>query len=249
MTFTVTYPASGRGAFPVSGLGGTLNVEGTGPGPYYRAPAAGSTVKMPGLIAAQASRANVPCSINDYAVNRAVRALQVRFSADPDGILGPNTNAAIRSYQKAHDLAVDGVVGPATCQSLFRPLVVDALQTGTHTAQIQRAVWGHIGFESNWDHGAVGFVTPEDLGLGQINGPSHPGMTANARLDPVTAVPWVVQFVNGNFAIMSYDEDAAILAYNLGIGGAYSWIRAGRPQMFYKTDAWAYIAKIKQLGI
>lgn len=240
MVFVLTYERPGRGAFPLSGAGGTLDVSGKRLGPYYRAPAPGSPMRMPGLTGALAVRHETPCTINDYAVHMAVKALQPRFGAVVDGILGPNTNAAIRTYQQEHHLIVDGVVGPQTCRSLFEPLVV-----GPATDAVLRAARGTITFESNWDPGAVGVNTPEDLGVGQISGPAHPNLSVNARLNPNVAIPWIVDFIADNFDAMHNDEDAAILAYNLGITGAHAWINAGRPATFYGTDTVAYLAKVK----
>lgn len=250
MTFSLVYPLHGRAAFPASGAGGTLNTAGTKPGAYYRAPAAGSGMKMPGLAGAQALRYGTVCATDDYAVFAAVRSLQPFFGAVADGILGPKTEQAIRDYQKLYRLVVDGVIGPQTCRSLFAPLVTSAaLQTDiTHARSVAMAARGTITMESQWDPGAVGFIDSQDLGIGQINGPAHPSLSVDSRLNPAFAIPWIVGFIDGNFKALLYDLDASIAAYNLGRGGATQWIAAGRPEIFHGTDVWKYVAKIKAAG-
>lgn len=243
----LTYPPVGRGAWPASGLGGTLNVAGTRPGSYYRAPTIAG-VRMPGLTGALAVRLGISCDINDYAVHRAVMALQPHFNAYPDGILGPATSLAIRAYQKAHNLAMDGAIGPATCRAIFEELVVEAaahLDT-LHAVLLRKIAVGTISIESGFDPGAVGVDTPRDLGIAQINGPAHPSMSAAARLDPAIAIPWMVAFVDDHLREFRYDIEAAIAAYNLGVAGAWAWVNAGRPQWYRGRDVQAYVAKIKE---
>jgi hypothetical protein len=249
VTFTLTYPALGRGAWPASGLGGTLNVAGTRPGNYYRAPTIAG-VKMPGLTGALAVWHGTSCDINDYAVHRAVLGLQPYFGAVPDGILGPATSLAIRAYQKAHGLAMDAAIGPATCRTLFEQIAVDASERmdAAHANMLCGIVVGTISIESGFDLGAVGVDTPQDLGIAQINGPAHPSMAAASRLDPAIAIPWMTWFIDGNLREFRYDIDAAIAAYNLGVAGAWAWVRAGSPQWFRGRDVRAYVAKIKKAG-
>lgn len=253
MVFNLTYGLPGRGAFPNNGLGGTLNFGGTAPGPYYRAPG-NSVMKMPGLTAALAVRnPNASCTINDYAVYSAVKVLQRIFKATPDGILGPQTSQSIRNYQVAQKIAVDGVVGPQTCRSLFTPWVTDAVMAldASHVDILRGVVIGTLTIEGGWDLGAVGRSTPEDLGIGQINA-VHSANPASAeyislddRLDAAKAIPWIVKFIDGNLKAMGYALDPGILAYNLGIGGARAWVKAGYPNIWNGVDVCAYINKIK----
>lgn len=247
MTFTLFYPPAGRGAFPSGGLGGTLDVSGYRLGSYYRSPA-GSSMAMPGLTGALAVKRGLTCSINDYAVHRAVRALQPFFGTTPDGILGPNSDAAIRAYQGRHNLYVDGIVGPKTCKSLFAPLVDTAAEIAGHPEDLATVARGTISMESMYDPGAVGVSTPQDLGIGQINGPAHPNLSVNDRFDPTIAIPWVVNFIDSNMRAMGYDLDSGIAAYNLGVTGAKAWTAAGRPQMWYGKDVYRYIQEVKQQG-
>lgn len=246
MTFTLVYSAQGRGAFPHTGLGGTLDYRGVLPGPYYRAPAAGSAYKMPGLTGALAVRLDLPCGVNDYAVHSAVKALQPFFGTTADGIFGVGTAAAVSAYQTRNGLTVDGVVGPQTCRSLFLPLVSNAATRAdtAHVGVLTRIATGTMIVESQVDPGAVGVTTPEDLGIAQINGPAHPTLSVDTRLDPAQAIPWMVDFIDGNFKAMEYVERDAVFAYNAGVGGARSWVKAGRPDVWNGIAVKAYIDKI-----
>lgn len=230
MTFVLTYPPKGRGAFPDTGIGGTLNVTGTAPGRYYRAPA-NAKVKMPGTTGALAVKIGSPCSINDYAVYWAVKSIQKIVGADVDGRFGPMTGGSVTNYQRKHVLTADGVVGPVTSRVLFKPLVeAAALAEDVHHADLLFPLtMGHLNAESKCDAGAVGWADPYDIGIGQINAPSHPDVSTDTKLNVATAIPWMVHFIDRNLKVMDYVLDDAIVAYNLGISGASAWIAAGRP--------------------
>lgn len=233
MTAIIIYPERGRGAWPNNGVGGTMDTTGTKPGPYYRAPAAGSSMKMIGLAGFRANRDSTEVSVDDYVTWRAVMAYQTFFGATPDGIWGPKTDQTVKEYQSRNNLKVDGVVGPLTSKSIFRRYAerhVDNFAAGN--ADLKRMVVGHIAYESGFDPAAVGVTTPQDLGLGQINGRYHPDMSVNDRLDPSIAVPWVVNFVKGNLDYFKGNVRDAVASYNLGRGGANNWIKQGRPDVW-----------------
>lgn len=69
-------------------------------------------------------------------VQARLRALGFGEIGVADGVFGPKTARAVRQFQRlhAHDpgapLTVDGLVGPRTWQSLFRPDIAPAVQTG-----------------------------------------------------------------------------------------------------------------------
>ena len=243
----INYPAYGRGAWNVSGEGGTLDVKGLRPGPYYRAPAAGSMMRMPGLTAALALRVGAQVNVNDLAVYYAVKGLQQKIGAADDGILGPKSEAAIKAWQKSHSLVPDGVPGPKTFRAMFKD---DARKAASQYGEkVEYMLLGHVGHESSWDLGAVGYSTPDDLGLCQISGRWHPELSAEFRFTPSKSLEWSAAFVKGNLDYMKGDLDAGILAYNLGKGGATQWVRAGRPDKFYGVSTYTYIESVKRWAL
>jgi peptidoglycan hydrolase-like protein with peptidoglycan-binding domain len=237
-----TTPLVGRGAWPNKGTGGTLSLDGTKPGAFYRAPAADAT--MPGLTAARSIRAGASVNINDYAVWAAIKAIQKRVGLkDQDGLFGADTANAVRIFQQRANLVDDGIVGPATSKRMW---LYDLTHLVGYTAQAKWLAGGHITYESGWDPGAVGVTTPVDLGLGQINGPAQPALTVDQRLDPNVSLPFVAQLVTANLGAFGGNVDDAVLAYNLGRQGARDWVAAGRPQMWGQTDTTKYITRIKE---
>lgn len=255
MTLTIIYPTLGRGCFTTGAkLGGTLNANGMGAGSYYRAPSI--AIPMPGLVGFKAVRDGTTCDVNDYAVHKAVKALQAFFSTAPDGVFGSNTAKAVMVYQKEKGLVVDGIIGPATSKTLFEPMFLTAiLKTDpAHERMLRTVVLGTVALESGNDPGAIGVSTPTDWGIGQIS-EIHSTQTTSSfyiksedRLEPVVAIPWITRFIDNNLKVMNYDLDASIAAYNLGITGAQRWISAGRPQTFSGRDVWNYILRVKTLG-
>jgi peptidoglycan hydrolase-like protein with peptidoglycan-binding domain len=49
----------------------------------------------------------------------AVRAIQRKVGATPDGAFGPRTAASVRAYQQKNGLKVDGIVGRETAASML----------------------------------------------------------------------------------------------------------------------------------
>lgn len=242
MSVTLVYPTAGRGAWPDSGTGGTLNNDGTAAGPFYRAPAVG--VVMPGLVAARAVKAGQSVDVNNFAVYAAIQFIQSATGSVIDGIFGTDTGKHLATWQGSHGLADDGQFGRVTAQAMFKPILNAAVnKAATDPAlrdSLRRLTQGHIGYESNWDPGAVGVTTPVDLGLGQINGPAHPSLSPETRLNPAYAIPYIVQIVQGNLTAMGNENDA-IAAYNLGIGGAREWVRLDRPEVWKGISVKRYI--------
>lgn len=238
MGATIVYDPTGRGAWPAMGWGGTLNIAGNAPGRYYRT-AVGSTTKAPGAIGAMAERKSLACNIDEYAVWRTVLAVQRYLGATTiDGVWSADTEARLKVWQTRTSMSPDGIYGPASAKTMWRAdAIMAARRTDSTHPDLTTMLLGHIGWESGWDPGAVGASTPQDLGLGQINGPAHPELNANDRLDPQTALPWMADFVDANLVAMAYNTRDAIAAYNLGVGGARSWIKAGRPDNYTRPGA------------
>lgn len=235
MTLTIITGTKGRGAWNKNGVGGTLSSTGDAPGRYYCAPATGSGLDMPGLAGARAVRNGTEVSIDEYAVYAAVRAIQTRCGIVVDGIFGQDTAAAVKGFQRSAKVTDDGVVGPATSKAMWASLATAEAIKVDPDPNLSQMLSGHIGWESGWDVGAVGGSTPQDLGLGQINGPSHPDLDADERLSPYTALPWMASFVDSNLTAMGRNTRDGIAAYNLGVGGAKSWVSVGRPAVWTRT--------------
>ena len=240
----------GRGAWPNSGAGGTRAFKTSNkPGPYYYL---GSGSLKPGD------------SVDNFAVREAVKAYQRALNRrtgskiDVTGVYNTATRVAITNFQQANSkmLTVWGGIGPDTSFLLLYPDLVNAVKKDADSRLTPVIASGLIRHESSWDAGAVGYVDPTDLGLAQINGPSHPDLTARDRLHPQTAFEFVIAYMNRAiahfFAEHPRRSDAnnmrdAIASYNLGIGGADRWISQGRPQWYTPQgassprDVWAYI--------
>jgi len=160
-----------------------------------------------------------------WAVNRAVLAIQnllgVDYASSP-GIFGPRTDAAVRAFQTANVPPADGIVGPNTSRALLRPLVA---QKEKENGIPGRLLWGIIGAESGWDMGAVGAMTPDDLGVVQINMNWQTFPEDNA-MDPRFAVEWGARRLKAtanNLAAKGCPPDrlwdAAVLSHNSPVNG------------------------------
>lgn len=231
---------TGRGAWSVQGIGGTLEYGADGstrPGPYY-ALAIGDTPKV-------GSGGWKAASVNERAVHGAVlayqRALNRQLGGLPgfdvivvDGVYGEATRDAVFRWQKRQpkfrDISVWGGIGPSTSKWLLMP----TLRTWV-ADELEAVVCGLVTQESGWDVGAVGFVDDDDIGLGQINGPANPDLTERERLRPSVAFPYVQHRVEVGLENFDGNLRDAVASYNLGFGGANSWIKAGRPDMWQPT--------------
>lgn len=242
MTVNLTYPTNGRGAWNAKGVGGTLNLAGTAPGPYFRAPAEGASVPRIGLAVAQAVRSTktVSVSIDNYAVYRAVRAIQnelTRVGYDVggvDGIWGPKVDVAVKSWQADQKIKADGIYGQQTAKTMWQPFVsreVARRQVFMNYLDglVEDILGAHFTLESAWDLAAVGVANPRDVGLLQVNLDAHSDLTVDQATEPVSMVSWAFDFVVGNLNYCGWNVDDAIACYNAGRGGASSWVQAGRP--------------------
>lgn len=242
---TLTYPTTGRGAWNTHGVGGTLNSDGTAAGQYFRAPAEGSHMAMAGFVGYKLVAAGAPVSVDYYAVFCAVQGIQREVGAAVDGLFGDETATRLKTWQAERRLTADGVFGPVTAEAMFRPLAVQIAKTASSSSLVARLVPAHVEVESNWDPAAVGVSTPQDLGLGQINGPSHLNLSAADRLNPRLALSSVAQIVLADAEGMHWVEGDSIAAYNLGIGGARSWVAAGRPAVWHNAPIGRYVTAVK----
>lgn len=216
---------SGRGAWSVAGVGGTLNVGGKTPGPYYC------------LAVGRPWVGSDSYNLSDRAVHAGVVAIQQALNRENkagllvDGLFGPATSKAVTAWQQKQPVSANtgvwGGVGPDSAKALFLPLLQRRVADGW-----AYVVCGVITNESNWDPGAVGYVDDSDLGLAQINGPSHPDLSEEERFTPEVAIDFVHSTLLSNLSYFGGSLRTAVAAYNLGRGGASAWRKAGSP------DSW-----------
>lgn len=172
---------NGRGAWTsTGGLYGKL---------YQLAPAGVAQVGE-----AAAVNPNLDLAFNDFrAVNAGVKAIQdaaaslgVAKNITLDGWLGPQTDRAIRALQTLFGLEVDGQFGPLSAKAVFGRI----LKSAEATAGIPgHYLCGIAMQESLLDPGAVGYSTPQDKGLVQINLAVH-DVTPGQAFDPYYAATW-----------------------------------------------------------
>lgn len=241
---------AGRGAW--SSVGGTLNYDGDGPGPYYR-DGRRDTVDV------GTYRRNA----NERAVAGAVKAYQealtrrIGIQLANDGVFGPVTKRAVKQFQELAGTTADGVVGPNTSKLLLFPdlrrrvNVFRSYRPKTADLLTPVLVCGVISHESNWDAGAVGYLDERDVGLAQINAEAHPEWSEEERLDPELSFEFVSNYLHNALIYFDLDLNLAIASYNLGLGGATTWDNKGRPNPYTPAgsttprDMLHYIENIK----
>jgi Putative peptidoglycan binding domain/Transglycosylase SLT domain len=166
------------------------------------------------------------------------------YSSGP-GIFGPATERAVKAYQAIAVKPADGIAGPNTCKSLLHQPV--------NSAESQHGIprhllWGVIAQESAYDPGAVGFSTPYDLGLVQINTKVHPVNPRDA-FDPYFALEWAGTRMAQKSAAYRLKQPEE-LAWNLAAlahhapGWADYWAKYGSPPPAYATRAQDYINRV-----
>lgn len=134
--------------------------------------------------------------VNYQAVSLGIKALQRRANeyvawyggrnpVKVDGNFSPIDREVIKYVQHRMGFigrSVDGVVGPKTAQAMFRDLVIWYAAVNNVPAA---HLWGMTYLESGgFDPGAVGFTTPSDRGLTQINLVAHPNISVEQAFDP-----------------------------------------------------------------
>lgn len=250
MTVKITYPKTGRGAWS----DGMLNLSGTGDGPFYRAPAKGSDVDMIGakVYTRVHSSKTHKVSINDYAVWRGAFEIQselrrMGYSIAVDGVWGPATDKVVKDWQDSQGIAADGIYGQQTARTMWEPVLAGEVNRRYDymnylDPQIFRVARAHMRSETNWDIAAVGHQVPHDNGIAQINTTAHKEMSVDECFNPRKALDYALDFIVGNFNWSGWVEDDAIACYNVGRGGAESWVNAGRPDTW---DAARYVTLVR----
>jgi hypothetical protein len=167
------------------------------------------------------------CDTQDkWAVNRAVLGIQkmlgwngypVTWSSAP-GVFGPNTDEQAKAFQAVYASPADGIVGPVTTRALLRKFVK---QQESENGIPDRILWGQIGAESSWDLGAVGYYTPKDVGICQVNTYYNASISPDELTDPLYVIPLSARRLRTRFneyRFLTSDVrvawDAAILSHN-----------------------------------
>jgi peptidoglycan hydrolase-like protein with peptidoglycan-binding domain len=162
-------------------------------------------------------------NVNYLAVHLGIKAIQTRTNqllpnANPlavDGHFGPATSTRVKMAQKALGLLEDGQVGSLTARAFWKGSI-------TYYANWYKFepkyLWGQVALESSFDVGAVGWSTPGDRGLSQINLPSHPEISASQAHDPDFCLPYSAKrFADALYKYRSNPSrqvNAAILQHN-----------------------------------
>lgn len=177
---------TGRGAWPKTGRGGTLTLDGK-PGPYYAYHQGAPIVGSGGTGAPDLDRRAVAYGVRS--IQAALNWHAGKTVVPVDGLYGPATAAAIAStmarlvvkmpfIDHIHPPEPAGVVGQGAAYHLFAPIVDAYAQDAGALPGVPRGVaHGVVELESAWDPGAVGYSTPQDLGLAQWRTPlEHAGV-------------------------------------------------------------------------
>lgn len=173
--------------------------------------------------------------VNYEAVNLGVKAIQARinsFRYSPallvDGVFGLKSKVAVEWLQTKLGLYADGVVGPATCKAMWRDLLY--WYAGVNQVPASH-LYGFMFLESSADPAAVGYTTPSDRGLSQINLVAHPYITVQQAFDPHFAINYTADRLakarekfSGKTALLQ--RDCSIAQHNSPLA-AQQWYQAG----------------------
>jgi len=202
-----------------------------------------------------ASAGLAACDTQDkWAVNRAVWAIQkllnkagwpFEYSSAP-GVFGAKTDEVVRKYQAANALTVDGIVGPQTSKSLLRDIVAAEEKTNGIP---NRLLWGQVGAESSWDTGCIGYTTPKDVGICQINLYYNQSISCDQAADPLFAVPLSAKRLRtryNEYKVYGKTDaltwDAAVLSHN-SPANALKLIKTGT---YPTAQSKAYVDMVKR---
>jgi peptidoglycan hydrolase-like protein with peptidoglycan-binding domain len=183
-------------------------------------------------------------TINDnyQAVHLGVKAIQARINSynySPalivDGTYGPKTVSGVEWIQVKLGFTgnnVDGIAGPGTCRALWRDLLI--WFGGVHHVPASQ-LYGFMMLESVGDPGALGFVSPADRGLNQINEKAHPDISDEQAFSPPFSIEYTTkrlgiartEFSGKSVELKNY---CAIAQHNSPVA-AEIWYRDGKPPL------------------
>jgi soluble lytic murein transglycosylase-like protein len=177
--------------------------------------------------------------VNYQAVALAVKAIQNRLKAlgykhpvmgaiPITGLYGPRTKWGIQWFQKSKGLVADGICGPTTAKALWHGLINE--KAAVHGVPPSH-IYGMTYLESAMDPGAVGYTTPTDRGLTQINLKAHPTITVEQAFDPNFALNYTADRLRKAREQFSgkgpeLQKDCSIAQHNSPLN-ALQWYQAG----------------------
>jgi peptidoglycan hydrolase-like protein with peptidoglycan-binding domain len=174
----------------------------------------------------------------DYlAVAFGVKAIQTRMTHLSlgvriviDGNFGPGTSQALILAQKKLGVAADGQFGPKTSLAFFWPVIKDI----SSDPLIRHTVGGITAHESAYDPGAVGYTTPDDHGLVQINAPANPTISIAMAFDYRFALLYCSNRIANAYATYK-NIDIAVASY-ASPAWAKQWYDTGVPPNQFVVD-------------
>jgi len=154
------------------------------------------------------------------------------YSSGP-GLFGSKTQYATRVWQTIHVPPPDGVVGPNTMKSLLRgPIKVKQEQWKIE----DNLLFGLVLSESGADPGAIGYYSPADKGLVQINTAVHLGVTTEQVFDPLFSLEWAATRLSAAYySFLGKTGGNTVLAWDCAVANhnapawARQWASTGTP--------------------
>jgi Putative peptidoglycan binding domain/Transglycosylase SLT domain len=195
------------------------------------------------------STTDVSVNQDQWAVKQGSAAIQLLLGGlVVDGAFGAKTETAVKVFQSTNGLYPDGVVGPKTMQK-FVGRVIGSLEAKYFVPH--NLAYGLVFHESGFDPGAVGGLTPLDLGLCQINTKwgtdPYLAMNPNFNLDFVAKKAGAAfGKYNSTQANKSIVYDATILQHNAPSYANYLAKYGVYQSEEARIHSENYIAKVKQ---
>lgn len=156
------------------------------------------------------------------AIKQRINELGYKPVLPSDGIFGPRMRDGLIWAQRLLGVDPDGLFGPKTAIAFFWPVVKEI---EPNNLLIQHTVGGIAQHESAWDPGAVGYTTPDDHGMVQINKPANPKISLAQAFDPRFAFEYARDRITSAFNTY-HDIDIAVCSYASPLW-AQQWFQTG----------------------
>lgn len=144
-------------------------------------------------------------------------------------VLGEAFTNRVMEFQTSRDLTPNGKVGQVTARELFRKRIEEKEdEFGFPRGTLGKKFY----LESAFDPVAVGFADKDDKGIAQINIRIHSGVSESQAFDPIFAIDWAANYLEGNRDRIIREVNvlkAARASYNIGVEYAKRWMLDGFP--------------------